>query len=177
MAASASRRRSSSRSASSSSSRFLVYSPPSRCSGAGGWAGTTSSSRVVMYAIAGHGITIGYHRLFTHKSFKANRPLKIALAFAGGMAIEGPVVRWVADHRRHHAFSDKEGDPHSPWRFGTSLRRPDQGPALRARRLDLRPRADRRHPLRARPDRRHRHRRGVAAVLAAGHVVPRCCRR
>ncbi len=76
---------------------------------------------VVMYAIAGHGITIGYHRLFTHKSFKANRPLKIALAFAGGMAIEGPVVRWVADHRRHHAFSDKEGDPHSPWRFGTSL--------------------------------------------------------
>ena len=76
---------------------------------------------VVMYAIAGHGITIGYHRLFTHKAFKANRPLKIALAFAGGMAIEGPVVRWVADHRRHHAFSDKEGDPHSPWRFGTSL--------------------------------------------------------
>src|SRR5664279_5783344 len=70
---------------------------------------------VVMYAIAGHGITIGYHRLFTHKAFKANRPLRIALAFAGGMAIEGPVVRWVADHRRHHAFSDKEGDPHSPW--------------------------------------------------------------
>jgi len=77
---------------------------------------------VVMYAIAGHGITIGYHRLFTHKAFKANRPLRIALAFAGGMAIEGPVVRWVADHRRHHAFSDKEGDPHSPWRFGTGFR-------------------------------------------------------
>src|SRR5450432_617045 len=76
---------------------------------------------VVMYAIAGHGITIGYHRLFTHKAFQANRPLRIALAFAGGMAIEGPVVRWVADHRRHHAFSDKEGDPHSPWRFGTSF--------------------------------------------------------
>src|SRR5882757_8980665 len=52
----------------------------------------------VMYAIAGHGITIGYHRLFTHKAFKAARPLRMALAFAGGMAIEGPAVRWVADH-------------------------------------------------------------------------------
>jgi stearoyl-CoA desaturase (Delta-9 desaturase) len=77
---------------------------------------------IVMYAIAGHGITIGYHRLFTHKAFKAVRPLRVALAFAGGMAIEGPVVRWVADHRRHHAFSDKDGDPHSPWRFGTGFR-------------------------------------------------------
>jgi stearoyl-CoA desaturase (delta-9 desaturase) len=76
---------------------------------------------VVMYAIAGHGITIGYHRLFTHKAFKPNRSLKIALAFAGGMAIEGPVVQWVADHRRHHAFSDRDGDPHSPWRYGTTL--------------------------------------------------------
>jgi stearoyl-CoA desaturase (delta-9 desaturase) len=75
----------------------------------------------VMYAIAGHGITVGYHRLFTHKAFKAARPLRIALAFAGGMAIEGPVLQWVADHRRHHAFSDRDGDPHSPWRFGTSF--------------------------------------------------------
>jgi stearoyl-CoA desaturase (delta-9 desaturase) len=75
----------------------------------------------VMYAISGHGVTIGYHRLFTHKSFKANRWLRIALAFAGGMAIEGPVVRWVADHRRHHAFSDRDGDPHSPWRFGNTF--------------------------------------------------------
>ena len=75
----------------------------------------------VMYAISGHGVTIGYHRLFTHKAFKANRWLRVALAFAGGMAIEGPVVRWVADHRRHHAFSDREGDPHSPWRFGNSI--------------------------------------------------------
>jgi stearoyl-CoA desaturase (delta-9 desaturase) len=75
----------------------------------------------VLYAISGHGVTIGYHRLFTHKAFKANRWLRVALAFAGGMAIEGPVVRWVADHRRHHAFSDREGDPHSPWRFGNSV--------------------------------------------------------
>ena len=76
---------------------------------------------VVMYAIARHGITVGFHRHFTHGSFKANRGLKIALAVAGSMAIQGPVVRWVADHRRHHAFSDREGDPHSPWRYGETI--------------------------------------------------------
>ncbi|MFP5220129.1 MAG: acyl-CoA desaturase [Actinomycetes bacterium] len=75
----------------------------------------------VFYAITGHGITVGYHRYFTHGSFKAKRPLRIALAVAGSMAIEGPITRWVADHRRHHAFSDKEGDPHSPWRYGTGF--------------------------------------------------------
>jgi stearoyl-CoA desaturase (delta-9 desaturase) len=75
---------------------------------------------VVFYYFSGLGVTIGYHRLFTHGSFKANRPLRIALAIAGSFAIEGPVIRWVADHRRHHAHSDKEGDPHSPWRYGTS---------------------------------------------------------
>ena len=76
---------------------------------------------VVMYAITGHGITVGFHRHFTHGSFRANRGLKIALAVAGSMAIEGPVLRWVADHRRHHAFSDREGDPHSPWRYGETV--------------------------------------------------------
>jgi stearoyl-CoA desaturase (delta-9 desaturase) len=75
---------------------------------------------VVFYAVAAHGITIGFHRAFTHGSFKPNRPLKIALAIAGSLAIEGPVTRWVADHRKHHAFSDAEGDPHSPWRYGES---------------------------------------------------------
>ncbi|MBI1377262.1 MAG: acyl-CoA desaturase [Frankiales bacterium] len=77
---------------------------------------------VVMYAVAAHGITIGFHRAFTHGSFKPNRPLKIALAIAGSLAIEGPVARWVADHRKHHAFSDAEGDPHSPWAYGESTR-------------------------------------------------------
>src|SRR3954468_17766420 len=72
----------------------------------------------VMYAITGHGITVGFHRYFTHGSFKAKKPVRIGLAVAGSMAIEGPVIRWVADHRRHHAFSDKQGDPHSPWRYG-----------------------------------------------------------
>jgi stearoyl-CoA desaturase (Delta-9 desaturase) len=76
---------------------------------------------LVMYTVAGHGITVGFHRCFTHGSFKPARPLKIALALAGSLAIEGPVIRWVADHRRHHAFSDREGDPHSPWRYGETV--------------------------------------------------------
>lgn len=84
-----------------------------------GWHDVVIAS--VMYLVAGHGITVGYHRCFTHGSFKPNRPLKIALAAAGSLAIEGPVLRWVADHRRHHAFSDREGDPHSPWRYGESV--------------------------------------------------------
>jgi stearoyl-CoA desaturase (Delta-9 desaturase) len=75
---------------------------------------------VGFYLLTLHGITVGYHRLFTHGSFKPNRPVKIALAILGSMAVQGPVITWVADHRRHHAFSDKEGDPHSPWRYGTS---------------------------------------------------------
>jgi stearoyl-CoA desaturase (delta-9 desaturase) len=74
-----------------------------------------------MYVVTGLGITVGFHRFFTHGSFRAPRALKIVLAVAGSLAIEGPVVRWVADHRRHHAFSDREGDPHSPWRYGETV--------------------------------------------------------
>ncbi|HXB50917.1 MAG TPA: acyl-CoA desaturase, partial [Streptosporangiaceae bacterium] len=73
---------------------------------------------ISFYYIAGLGVSVGLHRYFTHGSFKAVRGLKIALAVAGSLAIEGPVITWVADHRRHHKYSDKEGDPHSPWRFG-----------------------------------------------------------
>jgi stearoyl-CoA desaturase (delta-9 desaturase) len=69
---------------------------------------------VVFYYLSGLGVTIGYHRHFTHGSFKANRPLRVAMAIAGSMAIEGPVIRWVADHRKHHAYADVQGDPHSP---------------------------------------------------------------
>jgi stearoyl-CoA desaturase (delta-9 desaturase) len=72
----------------------------------------------VFYAVAGHGITVGYHRYFTHGSFKATRGTKIALGLAGSLAIQGSIFSWVADHRRHHAFSDKPGDPHSPHRYG-----------------------------------------------------------
>lgn len=74
------------------------------------------------YVVSGFGVVVGYHRLFTHRSFKARRGLRIALAVAGSLAVEGSPVQWVANHRRHHAFSDREGDPHSPWRYGTSTR-------------------------------------------------------
>ncbi len=88
----------------------------------GGWLGWTDVLLAVLfYAIAGHGITVGFHRYLTHGSFKAKRPLRIALAVAGSLAIEGPAIRWVADHRKHHKFSDKEGDPHSPWRYGETV--------------------------------------------------------
>nr|WP_246381696.1 acyl-CoA desaturase [Prauserella isguenensis] len=72
------------------------------------------------FVVSGLGVTAGYHRLFTHGSYKAARPLRIALAIAGSMSAQGQVTTWVADHRRHHAFSDRAGDPHSPWRYGTS---------------------------------------------------------
>ena len=73
------------------------------------------------YVFSGLGVTVGFHRYFTHGGFKAKRWLRILLAVAGSTAIEGGVIRWVADHRRHHAFSDREGDPHSPWRYGESV--------------------------------------------------------
>jgi stearoyl-CoA desaturase (delta-9 desaturase) len=73
---------------------------------------------LVFYWVSGLGITVGFHRYFTHGSFKAKSGLRVALAVAGSLAIEGPVITWVSDHRRHHKYSDKEGDPHSPWRYG-----------------------------------------------------------
>ncbi|NKQ53760.1 acyl-CoA desaturase [Amycolatopsis sp. K13G38] len=74
----------------------------------------------LFYVLGTLGVTVGYHRYFTHGAFKAVRPLRIALAIAGSMAVQGSVIFWVASHRRHHAFADREGDPHSPWLFGTS---------------------------------------------------------
>jgi stearoyl-CoA desaturase (delta-9 desaturase) len=73
----------------------------------------------VMYLVTGFGVAVGLHRLFAHHSFKANRVLKIALAVAGSMALEGSMISWVAIHRRHHMFSDQPGDPHSPHRYGS----------------------------------------------------------
>ncbi|MEU4835941.1 fatty acid desaturase [Streptosporangium sp. NPDC023615] len=75
----------------------------------------------VFYVVTGLGVTVGLHRHFTHGSFKAKRPLKIALGIAGSLAMEMSVLDWVATHRKHHKFSDKDGDPHSPWRFGTGF--------------------------------------------------------
>jgi stearoyl-CoA desaturase (Delta-9 desaturase) len=69
-------------------------------------------------AVIGHGVTVGFHRLFTHRSFEAKRPLKISLAVLGSMSFQGSLLGWVADHRRHHRFVDRPGDPHSPYWIG-----------------------------------------------------------
>jgi stearoyl-CoA desaturase (delta-9 desaturase) len=69
---------------------------------------------VVLYYATGFGVTVGYHRLFTHRAFETSRAMRAFLAVLGSLAIEGSVIRWVADHRKHHAFTDIEGDPHSP---------------------------------------------------------------
>jgi stearoyl-CoA desaturase (delta-9 desaturase) len=68
----------------------------------------------ILYALTGLGITVGFHRLLTHRSFETSATLRGTLAALGSAAIEGPVISWVADHRKHHAFADEEGDPHSP---------------------------------------------------------------
>ena len=68
----------------------------------------------IMYFVCAVGVTVGFHRHLTHRSFKAKKPVHFGLAAMGSIAIEGPVISWVADHRKHHAFSDQEGDPHSP---------------------------------------------------------------
>ncbi|MHA6801151.1 acyl-CoA desaturase [Bounagaea algeriensis] len=83
-----------------------------------GWADVGLAA--AFYVITGLGVTVGFHRHFTHGSFKAKRPVRALLAVAGMMSVQGPLINWVADHRRHHAYSDREGDPHSPWRFGGS---------------------------------------------------------
>ena len=76
---------------------------------------------VTFYLVTGLGVTVGFHRLLTHRAFIARRPLRIALAVAGSMTFQGDVIGWVAIHRRHHAFTDRPGDPHSPYRYGTGL--------------------------------------------------------
>jgi stearoyl-CoA desaturase (delta-9 desaturase) len=68
----------------------------------------------VMYLFTAVGITVGFHRLLTHRSFQTRKPVEYLFATAGSMAVQGPVISWVADHRKHHAHTDEEGDPHSP---------------------------------------------------------------
>jgi stearoyl-CoA desaturase (delta-9 desaturase) len=67
-----------------------------------------------MYLVTALGITVGFHRLLTHRAFQAPPRVERALAILGSMAVQGPVIEWVADHRKHHAHTDEEGDPHSP---------------------------------------------------------------
>jgi stearoyl-CoA desaturase (Delta-9 desaturase) len=74
---------------------------------------------VALYAVVGHAVTIGFHRLLAHRSFEANRPLKLALCVAGSFSFQGGVISWVAQHRRHHSYTERAGDPHSPHEYGT----------------------------------------------------------
>lgn len=74
-----------------------------------------------MYLMTAVGITVGFHRLFTHRSFQTNRVVQFALAALGSMAVQGPLLTWVAIHRRHHQHSDAKGDPHSPHNHGGGL--------------------------------------------------------
>ena len=68
----------------------------------------------VLYVLTGLGITVGFHRLLTHRAFETGPAVKAVFAVLGSMAVQGPVINWVADHRKHHAFTDVDGDPHSP---------------------------------------------------------------
>jgi stearoyl-CoA desaturase (delta-9 desaturase) len=75
-----------------------------------------------MYVVTALGVTIGYHRLLTHKAFRTPRGVRYALAILGSMAVQGPVLDLVADHRKHHVFADRDGDPHSPHQHDSGLR-------------------------------------------------------
>jgi stearoyl-CoA desaturase (Delta-9 desaturase) len=101
--------------------RTAIIALPIAALGSAGWLAWGGSLHwqdllvlAIVYSLSGAGITVGYHRLFTHRSFKTSRALRMLFAVLGSMAVEGSVVEWVATHRRHHDFSDKPGDPHSP---------------------------------------------------------------
>ena len=85
-----------------------------------GW--TDLALFAVFYVVTGYGVTLGFHRLLTHRSFQTHRWVEYLLAITGSMAVQGPVMSWVADHRKHHAHTDQEGDPHSPHGHGSGLR-------------------------------------------------------
>jgi stearoyl-CoA desaturase (Delta-9 desaturase) len=77
---------------------------------------------VVGYVATCLGITVGFHRLLTHRSFQTSAVVRYALAVLGTLAVEGSVIKWVADHRKHHDFTDEPGDPHSPHDAGPGVR-------------------------------------------------------
>ena len=78
-----------------------------------------------LYLLYGMGITVGYHRLLTHRAFQTHKPVEYGFAVLGSMGLQGGVLDWVADHRKHHAHTDQEGDPHSPHvGHGEGLERP-----------------------------------------------------
>ena len=85
-----------------------------------GW--TSLGVLAAMYVISVMGVTLGFHRLLTHRSFATYKPVQYALAILGSMAVQGPVMNWVADHRKHHAHTDQEGDPHTPHGHGSGVK-------------------------------------------------------
>jgi stearoyl-CoA desaturase (delta-9 desaturase) len=101
--------------------RTIVFAVPPAALAVGAWLAWGGSLHwqdlvvlAITYTLTGLGVTVGYHRLLTHRSFKTTRPLRALLAVLGSMAVEGPVLEWVSTHRKHHRFSDHPGDPHSP---------------------------------------------------------------
>jgi stearoyl-CoA desaturase (Delta-9 desaturase) len=101
--------------------RWIFFAVPPAALAFGGWLAWGGSLHwqdlivlAVTYTLTGLGITVGFHRLFTHRSFKTTRTMRALLAVLGSMAVEGPLIDWVATHRKHHRFSDHPGDPHSP---------------------------------------------------------------
>jgi stearoyl-CoA desaturase (delta-9 desaturase) len=101
--------------------RTMVFGVPPAALVLAGWLAWGGALRwhdllvlAITYTLTGLGVTVGYHRLFTHRSFMTTRAVRALLAVLGSMAVEGPLLEWVATHRKHHRFSDKPGDPHSP---------------------------------------------------------------
>ena len=101
--------------------RTIVFLAPPAALALGGWLAWGGALHpldllvlAIFYTLTGLGITVGFHRLFTHRSFKTTRTMRALLAVLGSMAVEGPLIEWVATHRKHHRFSDQPGDPHSP---------------------------------------------------------------
>src|SRR5690349_17962294 len=68
----------------------------------------------VFYVASGLGITVGFHRMLTHRAFQSSKALERTFAVLGSLAVQGSVIQWVSDHRKHHAHTDQDGDPHSP---------------------------------------------------------------
>ena len=105
-----------------------IFAPPAGCAVAiiHWWGQNVTAFYLILtgilFLITGFGITVGYHRLFTHRSFEAKPLLKIALGIAGSMALEGTVFEWCSRHKHHHENSDTDDDPHSPYWSGGIIR-------------------------------------------------------
>lgn len=100
---------------------------------------------LVMYSLVAFGVTVGYHRMLTHRSFKPHPVVKFLLLVLGSMAFEGAAIQWAATHIKHHAVSDREGDPHSPVdgfvhaHLGWLFTHPQEDPNVWARHLKTDP--------------------------------------